>query len=69
MISQLNSSALRGAYSSSLGEPKETKMASTTDKAFSAEKTKAEQLKESIDSGTYRVNLQAVAEKMAQDLL
>jgi len=69
MISQLNNSALKGTYSSSLGESKVAKEATKPEKVSSSEQTKVEQLKESINSGAYKVNLQAVAEKMAQDLL
>ena len=69
MISQLNTSALRNAYASSLGEPKEAKQTVVADKQSSTENSKVEQLKESIGSGMYKVDLQAVAQKMAQDLL
>ena len=69
MVSNVNSSAVRNAYASNLGESKETKQAASSDKASSAEKSKVEQIKESIGSGEYKVDLQAVAEKMAQDLL
>jgi flagellar biosynthesis anti-sigma factor FlgM len=69
MISQANNSALRGAYSSTLGESKMTKEATKTEKTSSVEQTKVEQLKELISSGAYKVDLQALAEKMAQDLL
>ena len=69
MISQLNSSAVGGAYSNNIGDSKEVKQATKSEKASSVEQTKVEQLKESINSGAYKVNLQAVAEKMAQDLL
>lgn len=69
MISQLNSTILSGAYSSNLGEQKEVKSTSNLEKTSSVEKNRVQELKESIDSGAYKVDLQGVAEKMAQDLL
>lgn len=70
MISQLNSSALRNAYASSFGEPKE---ASKSDEKASISKqgdmSKIDKIKESLQSGTYQIDLQALSEKIADELL
>jgi len=68
MISQLNSSALRTAYSNNSGEAKEAKQSSNA-AVKQSDESRVDQLKESIGSGTYKVNIDALAQKMAQDLL
>jgi len=67
MISQTNSSAIRTAYQSKTAESKEAKQSTPVTKQ--GDMSKVEQLKESIDSGEYRVNIQALSEKMADSLL
>jgi len=69
MISQFNSAAMRTAMNSTLSEPRETKQAATTPNAKLTGENKIEQLKESINSGAYKVDLSALSEKMAQELL
>ena len=68
MISQLNSSALRTAYSNNSGEAKETRQSSNAG-TKQTQISRVDDLKESINSGTYKVDTQALAQKMAQDLL
>ena len=67
MISQTTNATIRAAYPNKTYESKETKQStlSTTQNKSS----RVDQLKESIDSGKYRVNIQATAEKMAETLL
>ena len=67
MISQANSSALRASYPSNTGDTKATK--TTTSVSQNASTSKVDQLKESIDSGAYKVNVQELSEKMADSLL
>ena len=67
MISQLNSSAVRSAYSSNLGETKET--ATKTNVSKQGDMSKVERIKESLESGEYKINLQALSEKIADELL
>jgi len=69
MISQYNGSALRTAMNNNLGEAKEAKQTATVANAKLTGLNKIEQLKESIDSGEYKVDLSALSEKMAQELL
>lgn len=67
MISQTNNTAFRAAYPSRTHEAKETKQnAQTTTQNKSSS---VDQLKESIDSGKYKVNIEATAQKMAENLL
>ncbi len=68
MISRVNNSVVGGVYANNT--------ASTTQKKGSASATATEQksskveaLKESIDSGNYKVNLSALSKKMADELL
>lgn len=68
MISQVNSSAVRNAYASNFGEAKET---SKTDTNISkqGDTSKVEQIKEALESGEYKINLEALSQKIAEELL
>ena len=68
MISQVNSSSVRAAYTNNLNEqkaPKPNAVASKKEDGL----TKIEKLKETIDAGEYKVDLSALAQKMAEELL
>jgi anti-sigma28 factor (negative regulator of flagellin synthesis) len=69
MISQVNSAAIRSAYNNNLGEPKEAKPSTNSANAKLTGTNKIEQLKESINAGEYKIDLTALSEKMAQELL
>lgn len=69
MISQVNSAAMRGVMNNNLSEPKEAKQSATMPNAKLTNDNKIEQLKESINSGEYKIDLQALSQKMAQELL
>jgi len=69
MISQMNSAATRSAMSTTLSEPKEPKKVQVQANAQLTNENRVEQLKASINSGEYKVDLEALAEKMAQELL
>ncbi len=68
MISQINSSALSSAYASNLGESTDTQK---TSKVVSkqGDTSKVEKIKESLSSGEYKINLEALSTKIAQELL
>ncbi len=68
MISQLNSSAVRGAYASNFGESKETDKANTNI-SKQGDTSKVEQIKEALASGEYKINLQALSQKIAEELM
>jgi len=67
MISQTNTSVIRNVYPNKLNESKEPKPNATL--TTSGDVSKIEKLKESIDSGEYKVNLQVLSERMADSLL
>lgn len=67
MISQLNSAAIRNSYQSAFGESKEAKATSNISKQ--GDTSKIEQLKEAVSSGEYKVDLQALSKKIAEELL
>jgi flagellar biosynthesis anti-sigma factor FlgM len=69
MISNVNSSAVRSAYANSLNENKEVKANAKLTTSDDGSKTKIEKLKEAIEAGEYKVDLSALADKMADELL
>ena len=66
MISQTNSSAVRTAYANNFGETKEAKGATVTKQG---DTSKIEQIKEALTSGEYKVDLEALSKKIADELL
>ena len=67
MISQANNSVIRSAYPSKLNESKDEKQTQTVSSKMQTSKT--EELKVSIDSGAYKVDIDALSKKMADSLL
>ncbi|MCK9491846.1 MAG: flagellar biosynthesis anti-sigma factor FlgM [Sulfurimonas sp.] len=68
MISQLNSSAIRSSYASNFGESKEASK-TNTNITKQGDTSKVERIKEAIDSGEYKINLEELSKKIAQELL
>jgi len=66
MISQTNNMALRTAYPTKINESREPRQAATK---ADTQQSKVDQLKEAIGSGSYKVNIDALSEKMADSLL
>ena len=66
MISQTNSSAVRTAYANNFGESKEAKGATVSKQG---DTSKIEQIKEALASGEYKVDLEALSKKIADELL
>ena len=66
MISQTNSSSVRTAYANNFGETKEAKGATVTKQG---DTSKIEQIKEALSSGEYKVDLEALSKKIADELL
>ncbi|WP_428738282.1 flagellar biosynthesis anti-sigma factor FlgM [Sulfurimonas sp.] len=66
MISQVNSSVAQNVYANSASESKSNKNVGTQN---AKDTDKVEQLKEAINSGEYKVDLSALSEKMADELL
>lgn len=69
MISHVNSTAVRNAYPNNLGDAKETVKKDATNISKQGDTSKLEQLKESVESGEYKVNLQTLSQKIAEELL
>ena len=67
MISQTNTSAIRAAYPSKVNEAKEQKQTETV--SSHGEESKVDELKRSIDSGEYKVDIEALSQTMADSLL
>lgn len=69
MISNVNGAAAYSAYASSSSETKAAQKTTGTNITKQGDMSKIEQLKESIQSGDYKINLQALSEKIAEELL
>ncbi len=68
MISQVNSAAIRNSYQNSETQQKsgEKEVASVSKQG---DTSKVDQIKASIEKGEYQVDLQALSEKIADELL
>jgi len=69
MISQVNSTAIANTYSKNNGEVKEAEKNTGANISHQGDKSKVEQIKEALESGEYKINLQALSEKIADELL
>ena len=69
MISQANNSAIRSTYANHSSENKEVSKKPTTNVSSQGDLSKVDQIKESLESGEYKINLQALSEKIADELL
>ena len=69
MISGINSSAVRSAFVNSMNENKELKPNAKLTASQDGSKNRIEKLKEAIESGEYKVDLSALSQKMADELL
>ncbi len=67
MISQTNSSAVRTAYANNFGESKDIKERATFSKQ--GDTSKIDRIKESLEAGEYKVDLEALSKKIADELL
>jgi len=68
MISQAGNSSLRSVYTNTLNESKNTKQASSTI-SQQGDTSKIERIKESLASGDYKIDLDALSKKIAQELM
>ncbi|MBD3797228.1 MAG: flagellar biosynthesis anti-sigma factor FlgM [Campylobacterales bacterium] len=66
MISGINASVAQSLYANNASESKVNKNVGTEN---AKDTNKVEQLKESINSGEYKVDLNALSKKMADELL
>ncbi len=68
MISQSNSSSVRAAYSANL-DSKPTKGKANISVSKQGDTSKIDKIKESLASGEYKVDLEALSKKIAEELL
>lgn len=69
MISQINGAAARGAYQNSETQAKARSDEQKLEINAQGDASKVETIKEMIASGEYRVNLEALAQKIADELM
>lgn len=69
MISQINSASVRSAYAGNFGESKEVAQKSGATVSKQGDTSKVEQIKEALLSGEYKINLQTLSEKIAEELI
>ena len=69
MISQANNTNIRNAYNNTLAENKDVDKKAGTKVSSQGDLSKVEQIKEALESGEYKVNIQALSEKIADELL
>ena len=69
MISQLQSANVRTEYANSSNENKEVTQKGALSVSKQGDLSKVDQIKEALASGQYKVDLQALSEKMAQELV
>jgi len=67
MISNVGSAAVRNAYQDSSGTKDSSKVSTPVGKQ--GDTSEIEQLKSSIENGEYQLNLKALAEKIAGEIL
>jgi len=67
MISQVNSGAIRSAYQNS-SQSKEVEQKSTNVSSHSAT-SKVDQLRETLEAGEYKINIEALTKKIAEELM
>jgi len=66
MISQVNSGAIRSAYQNS-GQTKELEKPATV--SSQGDTTKIDQIKQALESGEYKINIEALSQKIAEELM
>ena len=68
MISQVNSASVRNAYANSTGEQKVAQK-SDSNVSKQGDLSKIEQIKQDLESGEYKINLEALSRKIADELM
>ena len=69
MISQVNSANIRNAYANSVGEKKEVPENAATNVSQQGDTSKVERIKEALESGEYKINIEALSQKIADELM
>ena len=69
MVSQLNAAGIRTAYATNFGESEEVSKKAKTSVSEQGDTSRVEQIKEALESGEYKIDLQALSQKIAQELM
>ena len=69
MISQVNSAAVRTAYANTSGQSREVSQKVGTAVSQQADTSKVDQIKEALESGEYKINIEALSQKIAEELI
>jgi len=69
MISQVNGAAVRSAYQNGETQTKTQRKGETMEVSKQGDVSKVDAIKEAIEKGEYRVNLEALAQRIADELL
>ena len=71
MISQVNGAGVASAYANNSANKVQKGATQRAESTISSQgdKSKVDQIKESIESGTYKIDLQALSQKIAEELL
>ncbi len=69
MISQVNSANVRNTYANNVGEKKEVSEKSGATVSKQGDTSKVEQIKEALEAGEYKINLQALSQKISEELM
>ncbi|MDA7817785.1 flagellar biosynthesis anti-sigma factor FlgM [Sulfurimonas sp.] len=69
MVSNLNSAAVRTSYANGSAEAKTVKQKEATSVSQQGDTSKVDQIKEALASGEYKINLEALSAKIAEELM
>ena len=69
MISQLNNTSVRSAYQSNSSDVREANKKDSATVSKQGDTSKVDQIKEALEAGEYKIDLQALSEKIADELL
>ena len=69
MISQVNGAAVRSAYQNSETETKTQRKDQKLEVTQQGDTSKVDAIREQIEKGEYRINLEALAQKIADSLM
>ena len=69
MISQVNGAAIRSAYQNGETQTKTERKSQGVEVTKQGDSSKVDTIKEAIEKGEYRINLEALARKIADDLM
>ena len=69
MISQINGTNIRNPYADNVGDKKEVSEKTGANVSKQGDTSKVDQIKEALESGEYKINLEALSRKIAYELM